>query len=242
VIPKKLHFTYISENLPDKYRENLRKWKALYPDWEVHFYSDEAIYQFFDHYYPVYFHDLQKIPHGVILADVFRYAALYIHGGMYTDIDTIPLKKIPEEWLSYQCVLGYEYQPSKFPEMFRNPHRYQEFLCQWTMLSSPKYPLFKETLDQAFQKLRRKNFHLKSYGEVLGDTGPLHLTSVAKKYMNHPDVLILDADFFGCDGKYNFEFTERSIIHHEFDGHQGWMLEFFLPHLNLNKTPYLSEN
>ena len=30
-------------------------------------------------------------------------------------MDTFPLQKIPEKWLSYECVLGHELQPEKFP-------------------------------------------------------------------------------------------------------------------------------
>jgi len=208
-IPKKLHFTYKNENLPEKYRENLSRWKDLCPDWELHFYSDSAVYQLFEQHFPEYVEELPKIPCGAMLADVFRYAALYVHGGMYSDIDTVPLMRIPDEWLSYEAVIGYEYQVDKFPELLSGLWKYEEIFCQWTFLSSPKNPLFKEALDRAIQKLRSAKFIVEKRVDVLKLTGPLLFSSVAKKYKTNPNFLILDADFFACDPSKHFDLTER---------------------------------
>lgn len=230
MIPKKIHLTYATEELSSQYQENLNAWKRLYSDWDIHYYSDAAVYRFFERHFPEFFLDLPNIQLGAVLADVFRYGVLYVHGGMYTDIDTVPLKKIPEEWLQSSCILGYEYQPDKFPEMFRNPYREHPFFCQWTMLAAPRHPLFEEALSVAFDKLRACNFHLETPGDVLETTGPLHLTSLVEKTKETSGLLILDADYFGCNEAHHLPLTERSLIHHHSDGCQGWYLQLLFPH------------
>jgi len=233
MIPKKIHFTYASENLPETYQENLKKWKEMCPDWEFSFYSDEKIYQLFKEHFPDYYEELPKIPYGAMLADFFRYAVLFVHGGLYSDIDTIPLKKIPETWLNYEVVIGYEYQPSKFPESLRYPWNEKEFLCQWTLLSASGNLLFKEALELSFQRLRKRNYQANCIFDVLNTAGPLLLTDVASPHLTNPELLILDADYFGCREDEHFPFTDRSVIKHQCHGKNRWMIEVKMPHLNL---------
>ena len=180
MIPKKLHFIYTRKSLPlpEKYEKNIKEWQRLCPDWEVHLYTDEEIQNIFNLHFPEYVEELPKIPIGAMVADVFRYAVIYLYGGMYNDIDTVPLKKIPEHWLNYDAVIGYEYQPDQFPQLLSPLWKYDPIFCQWSFLSHPKNPLFKEALDSAFHRLREASFTPKKQVDVLNLTGPLLFTSV----------------------------------------------------------------
>lgn len=219
VIPKTLFFTYIQSDLPERYRLNLEKWKEMYPDWEVRFFSDADILRFFEKHFPEYAGDLAKVTCGPVLADVFRYGALYIYGGMYTDMDTVPLGRVPDEWLSQACVIGYENQKART-------------LCQWTLLSKPQHPLFRRALEGAFQNLRAVDFRIQRMSHVLELSGPLLLTSLASQFS---DLLILDGDYFGAHPEQNRPFTSRSLVHHQFEGLHGWALNFVLPQVRLNR-------
>jgi len=224
MIPKKIYFTYKTPKPPEVYREILERWHAFCPEWELHYFSDEQIFAFFRLHFSEYLEDLKKIPIGAVLADVFRYGILFIQGGMYTDIDTIPLKKIPEEWINYQAVLGYERQPSKFFET----DGVQDVLCQWTLLSAPGFPLFKEALERCFENMRANNFQFHFEQDNLTQVGPLMFTDLAQKYQNRKDVLILDKDYFGVWDK-TFPATERSVVKHLFHGYEGWKLQLEHP-------------
>lgn len=231
MIPKKMHFTFSTEKLPEIIKENLYKWRKKHPDWEFHFYTDKQVYEFFFKYFPQYFNELSKIPLGVILSDVFRYGVIYIHGGLYSDVDTFPIKKIPEEWLTYECILGYEYQPSKFPQTFRSKRGLKDFICQWTLLGSPKYPLYRTALEESFLRLRRNNYQVKDCEEVLNTSGPFLITDLANPYLKKSEVLLLDADYFACSESRTLAFTDRSIVCHQFHGEQiqkgyeGWVIK-----------------
>ena len=196
----------------------MAQWGDFCPDWELYYYTDEDIQAYFDCEFPEYAQDLQKIPSGAMMADVFRYAVLYKDGGLYSDIDTVPVKSIPDEWLNFDAVIGYECQPDKFPERLNEVQNPEPTFCQWTFLSSPGNPLFKEALDRAFQRLREADFALQKPTDSLHMVGSLLFTSVMQDFQEKANHLILDADYFAADTGKKFAKSERSIILRQFDG------------------------
>ena len=231
LIPKKLYFTYKTETIPEQYQENVEKWRKICPDWEMHYFSDQEIFAFFETHFPEYLPDLKKVRNGVVLADLFRYAVLFIHGGMYTDLDTFPLSPPPDEWLNYQAVLGYEYRPSKYrcDSLCCPPI---DSFCQWTLLSQKNHFLFKKTLDQSIQNFRKLGHHIQTNRDILESTGPLCFTSIVNQHLNDPDILILDMDAFAS---INLEHPKPKscYVMHQNHGLSRWVAEKWLSHLNI---------
>ena len=95
-IPKKIHLTCKNKNNIDNiiWEECLQKYRLIYPDYEIIIYDNEDIYNIIQKYYPEYLYKIKKIKIGAILADIFRYLILYLEGGIYSDLDCMPLKKI----------------------------------------------------------------------------------------------------------------------------------------------------
>ena len=241
MIPKKLHFTYKTDDLPRIYKENLKRWQAYCPDWEMILHTDRKVHKFFERHFPHYASDIKNIRQGVVLADLFRYGVLYIFGGMYNDIDTIPLNPIPESWLSFESVIGYEHQPSKFeccpgeslPGLHPLlPSYLTDTLCQWSFLARPKHPLFKEALEKCMENLKENNFVLKHDRDVLTTTGPLFFTEIANKYLDAPEILFLDMDVF-APIYLKTPNLSNCIVFHQCHGKSGWKLEFQCPQIKL---------
>ena len=230
MIPKKIYFTYANDKPPALYICNLKQWASYCPEWEIHYFSDQKIFQFFKKHFPEYGEDVLKIPLGAALADVFRYAILYVQGGMYTDIDTIPLRAIPEKWLSYQTVIGYEFQPSKFPQILKDQSESKDLFCQWTLLAAPKVSLFKEALDASFSRLRKANFTFQSVESVYETTGPVSFSAIVEKHLPSDKILLLDMDYFAVYDKY-LNVTDRTVVKHLFHGYEGWKCEIDCPQL-----------
>jgi mannosyltransferase OCH1-like enzyme len=230
MIPKTLYFTFKTPKPPEKYLGNLHHWHAMCQDWDIHYFSDRHIYQFFEKFFPEYFPLLPKISYGASLADVFRYAILYVYGGMYSDIDTVLLRKIPQEWLSYQAVIGYEHQPSssKFSKTCPKRRGNKDIFCQWTLLSSSQTPLFKEALDEAFRRLEKNHFRFEKMADIYQTTGPHMFTEIVKKHLHDPTLLFLDMDYFGA-WERSISLTERSVIRHLFHGYTRWKQELEFP-------------
>lgn len=231
MIPKKLFFTYKTDDIPRFYQENLKRWQSYCSDWEMLYYSDQKVFSFFKKHFPEYAEDLQKISHGAVIADLFRYAVLYIHGGMYNDIDTIPLKKIPDEWLRSKSVVGYEYQPSQF-DCVLVPSFSSDTLCQWSLLSEPENPLFKEALDQSIERIRKKKHTFKTVIDVLEATGPLLFTQIAQPYLKNPDYLFLDMDVFSPIHLKKVS-LDQCVVFHQYHGRSGWKMELQCPHIKI---------
>ncbi|KAJ9118820.1 hypothetical protein QFC24_006019 [Naganishia onofrii] len=75
------------------------RWKELHPDWEIRFFDDDAL----DRWVRTVFGGTRAekvwntLPRPVLKADIFRYMAMFVEGGIYTDSDTAPV--IPaDQW------------------------------------------------------------------------------------------------------------------------------------------------
>ena len=97
-IPKKIHLTCKNKHNIDNivWKNCFKKYKLLYPDYEIIIYDNKDIYNIIEKYYPEYLKKIKQIKIGAILADIFRYLILYLEGGIYSDFDCEPIKKVDE--------------------------------------------------------------------------------------------------------------------------------------------------
>lgn len=88
------------EDLPQYAKESINTWKNMNPDWDHGYMSGPDREQFFklnfsENVYSTYI----NLPLGVMKAGLWRFAILYIFGGVYADMDTHC--KVPiSNWLS----------------------------------------------------------------------------------------------------------------------------------------------
>lgn len=107
----------------------------------------------------------QAIRPRVLLSDYLRYLVLGARGGVYTDLDTIPLRPI-ETWIPQRfrskarVAIGLEFDqrqstdPSDHGSMQWNGMTFPVQLCQWTIYSSARHPLLQAMVDQVTHELR----------------------------------------------------------------------------------------
>jgi mannosyltransferase OCH1-like enzyme len=85
-IPKILNQTYHKpENIPDKVRENIKKFAS---DYEIKMYNDGEGIEFIKKYFIDRVAEKYDSLTGAHKADLLRYCLLYINGGIYADIKT----------------------------------------------------------------------------------------------------------------------------------------------------------
>lgn len=96
IIPKKIHLTCKDKNNIDNqiWKECLSMYKLLYPDYEIIVHDNADIYRIVEKHYPEHLENIKQIKIGAILADIFRYLILYLEGGIYSDLDCMPIKRI----------------------------------------------------------------------------------------------------------------------------------------------------
>ena len=98
-IPKIIHQTYVTKDIPREIKpiiENLRKQN---PDWDYRFYDDDQIVIFIKEHYGEKILSLYKSinpQYGAAKADLFRYLLMYKVGGVYLDIKSNFSKPINE--------------------------------------------------------------------------------------------------------------------------------------------------
>jgi len=94
-IPLNLFQTWKTKNLSKVFQDIVDSWKIKNPEYNYQLFDDndceEFIKQNFDE--KVYY-AYSNLKLGAFKADLFRYCVLYIHGGVYADIDTICINKI----------------------------------------------------------------------------------------------------------------------------------------------------
>jgi hypothetical protein len=103
-INKTIYMTY--KTTPPYYVFN--RWKVLNPDYNIEFSLDKQCYDFiktnFNEYTAILF---SKIPQGMHKADLWRLCKLYIHSGVYSDIDIVPylnLNTLDKDITFYSCL------------------------------------------------------------------------------------------------------------------------------------------
>ena len=82
--PKVLFSSYMCHGSEPMVQSILNKWKELNPTFEVKYFSDEDVKQFFEKsdFYSVY----NGMVNGVAIADFFRICYIYKYGGVYKSI------------------------------------------------------------------------------------------------------------------------------------------------------------
>lgn len=94
IIPKNIFLCYKYKQIPSNIINQIQQ---LNPLWNIQVYGDLECYNFINQYYDNELAELfNNIPDGPIKADLFRICVLYIHGGVYIDLDCVLLKPLEQ--------------------------------------------------------------------------------------------------------------------------------------------------
>lgn len=106
--PKILHQTWKTQNLLPKFEEWQSMWKKNCPDYKYKFYTDDDLSEVIEKHFPQYLKSFNSFDKHIERVDFWRYAILYVYGGVYSDLDVFPLKSI-DSWLEEnKIILGRE--------------------------------------------------------------------------------------------------------------------------------------
>ncbi len=87
MIPKIIHQTWKTGQVPKKWLSFVRKVKELNPDWEYRLWTDADNDAFVKKEYPEFYDIFSGFSRGIMRADVIRYLIMYKIGGVYLDLD-----------------------------------------------------------------------------------------------------------------------------------------------------------
>ena len=182
-----IHQTFPTADLPERLSDNVRRLRALNPDWDYCFWDDTAIAHFIlQHYGRKMLRLFNRInPHyGAARADVFRYLALYRLGGVYLDIKSAadkPLEEVirPDDSFilaQWRNGIGEAYEGWGLHQELRDIPRgeYQ----QWHIMVAPEHPLLCAVIARVLLNLKTYAYEAVGAGRlgVLRLTGPIAYT------------------------------------------------------------------
>lgn len=182
-IPRKVWQTWktssSSVSFPSSFRELAGIWKSTceqpMPAYQYQLITDDQMVPLLKQMYgsvPQVIEAFESMPLPILKADFFRYLILYARGGIYSDMDTFPLKPL-DSWpskskeflsglknpikyknsspsLDYQdplepgLIIGIEADPDRTDWSEWYARRIQ--FCQWTIQSKPGHPLLRELI------------------------------------------------------------------------------------------------
>ena len=96
MIPKIIHQTWKTKNLPVDFKNYSSAWKNLHPTWDYRLYDDNDCLFIVKKYFPQFLDTYLNLPIPVMKADMFRYMIIYQFGGLYADIDAEALKSFDD--------------------------------------------------------------------------------------------------------------------------------------------------
>lgn len=163
VIPKIIHQTYKTTEVPDIWKAGQKACIDLHPDYQYILWTDDMSRDFIAETFPWFLPTWDNYKYPIQRADAIRYFALVHYGGVYIDLDDgcerrlDPLLTVPS------------FVRKTIPTGISND----------VMGAVPNHPFFLKTIDSL--KKYQKNW-LVPYITIMYSTGPLFLSVMWKQY------------------------------------------------------------
>ena len=138
MIPKLIHQTAKTSELPIDCRAYVAKLKTLHPDWKYQLWTDDDNLAFVKEEFPDFLDTFQAYPRNIMRADVIRYLIMYRLGGFYLDTDYEMLKAF--DLCENEIVLCWEPNPQSPDKPLK--------IANAIFASSPGHPFFGMLIDQ----------------------------------------------------------------------------------------------
>ena len=148
MIPRIIHQTYKTSDVPDRVKGLMRTWADKNPGWKTRFYNDQECYKFVEREFPEYYDAYVSLPKDVERSDFFRYLIVLHSGGLYADIDTECRRPMDSYLRSTDTlVVGWENE-FRTDEMAYSRHfvRRRQVL-NWVFAGAPGHPALREICD-----------------------------------------------------------------------------------------------
>jgi FkbM family methyltransferase len=214
-IPRIIHQTYKTNELPVELSNNVEQLKKMNPTFEYRFYNDEDCVNFIKENYP---EETLKLyltindSYGPAKADYFRYLLMYKVGGVYLDIKsttTVPL----EDTLLYTDEYLLSHWPGKdwSDELGYSLGEFQN----WHIICKPEHPFLKKTIELVEDNIRN---YTDGAGKeaVLRTTGPIAYSKAILSLLNDYRPLMTDSPVreYQVSEEIGLTYMNTNVHHH----------------------------
>lgn len=176
-IPKIIHQTWKTADIPDKWKPTQAKWKELHPDWVYILWTDESIRAYISQFYPEYLELHDSYEYNIQRADMIRYFVLHDFGGIYSDLDQYPKKNI-EAYIT--CNMNY-FVLSPNPNIIH--------IIFNGLMISPRRSLIMKKIQENL-KTRTAKWYMSKHHIVPYTTGNIMITEFLFEKVKEPFILL----------------------------------------------------
>lgn len=180
MIPRIVHQTWKSAEIPSAWQLAHHSWRSNHPDWEYRLWTDEDNRNHVAAHYPELLDWYESLPYAILKADVARVLILDCYGGVYADLDTECLRPLGPLLQNAAMVAGLE------------PRRHARWLGRRRMVSNavfaatPRHPFLRRVI-AAFEAFPREIW---THRDVLEQTGPLLFSRIHSDYRGSDLMLV----------------------------------------------------
>jgi mannosyltransferase OCH1-like enzyme len=253
-IPKVLHQTFPTKDLPPRIQANVELIRKQNPDYEWNFYDDKKIVDFISSRYDQRVLDLYlKINpnYGAARADLFRYLCIYQLGGVYLDIKSTTTRPLSSVLRADDRFILAQWSAHRADGRYATWGRHKAVehimggeIQQWHIISVPGHPFLRAAINRVLSNIERYNPFIHGSGRyaVVDTTGPVAYTLAIFPIRNqHPYRQVDIEEDMGI--KYDFVFSEAGTTHHGlFRNHYADRIDSVVQVGALWESIYLSMN
>ena len=175
-IPKIIHQTWKTSDIPGEYHKWVESWKRHNPGYEFHLWTDEDNRNLIAKEFPEFLHLYDSLPLKIHRVDIIRYFILFSKGGIYADLDFECLKPLGPLLAEHELVVASE--PKVHCE---NLYKRPRLICNAWMASTVRHPFWIALIQEINNRFRNTD-------SVLDLTGPMIMDDVFSQAQFHPDV------------------------------------------------------
>lgn len=182
MIPRIIHQTWKTADIPERYRACQASWREHHPDWTYILWTDADIEAFVIEHYPRLRGLFQKYPDHIQRVDAVRYMILFEYGGVYADLDVFCRR-------SFESLLAYDvFLPETKPLGVSND-------LMGCTKASPFFGYLLERLEHAYSHWPR--WLVPRHFRVLLTTGSLFVTNGLRAAPIGETIYILSGHLYG---------------------------------------------
>jgi len=206
MIPKIIHQTWKSKDIPRHLRRFQQSWLHWHPGWEYRFWDDEANAALIAEHYPSFLEHYNRATPTILRVDLVRLAYLHMYGGVYADLDYEVLRPLDDLLDTRHAIVGRE--RGGIGEVLRK----RAYVINALMGSPPGHPLWLDVMHGMVRAYRPRRGIESQTRYVIRMAIAILDDEVENHIKGEPDVVVLP-----CETVYPSMPTQRVAEHRRRD-------------------------
>jgi hypothetical protein len=215
-IPKKIYQSWKTKELDPKMSQLVDETKKLNPEYEYELYDNKDCADFiFKHFGQSYLNAFDVLIPGAFKCDFWRYCILYIQGGVYMDIDMVPLipfREIISENDEFVSIVDFKHSLVPRCGIF------QAFIAV-----VPKHPILLYALQLSFANIVTRRVEIDNFSVA----GPVVMGIAVNlnwnKKVTHSSIepgIYGNIKLLKMKGYHTLDLNNKQVFQNKFDGYE----------------------